>query len=203
MDYKNKIENNRINGLPLWAKALLLNALTAFIAIIPFVIRGHGFFAMSNDFNAQQIPFNLLMNSAFRKGDLLWNWNLDLGANLLESMSFYDIGSPFTLLMALLPNTAVPYAIPWMMMLKFAVAGVTSAVYAARFCKYERTALLVSVLYAFSGWQLISSVFYHFQDMAALFPLLLIGMEKLNTEGKKGLMAGACALNASATRCFS
>lgn len=52
------------------------------------------------------------------------------------------------------------------------------------------------MLYAFSGFQCCNLVFYHFHDAVALFPLLLIGLEKLQTEKKKGWFAFGIFMNA-------
>ena len=48
--------------LRVWQLAFLVNLLAAMLAVVPFLIRDHGYFAMSHDFTAQEIAFNIFMN---------------------------------------------------------------------------------------------------------------------------------------------
>ena len=43
------------------------------------------------------------------------------------------------------------------------------------------------LLYAFSGFQLFNIFFNHFQDVTAFFPLLLIAMEELVSQNRRGV----------------
>ena len=182
--------------VPIWIIAFGLNFLVAFLAIIPAIIRGHGYLVMSHDYAAEQIAFHTLMNETIRSGNLFWNWSIDLGSNFLESFAFYNLGSPFTWLFWLMPSAMVAKAMGWVLILKFACAGATSGVFLQRHINKRSLILIASMLYAFSGFQCTTVVFYHFQDAAVFFPLLLIGLEKLVEEKKHGRLALACAINA-------
>ena len=50
------------------------------------------------------------------------------------------------------------------------------------------------MLYAFSGFQLFNIFFNHFQDVTAFFPLLLIAMEELVNQNRRGVFALSVAL---------
>lgn len=52
------------------------------------------------------------------------------------------------------------------------------------------------MLYAFSGFSCINVVFYHFHDVIALFPLLMLGLDKRMQEGKKAPFLFAVTINA-------
>ena len=186
---------NRQGLLPNWCVAFGINFLLALIVIGPILLKNNGFLAMSHDFSAQEIAFNISANRALKSGEFLWNWGLDLGGNLLEVFSFYNLGSIFFWISLLFPAKWSPLVMPWMMMLKIAVAGATSASYIQRHVKSRPVVWMSSVLYAFCGFQCMSIVFYHFQDPIALFPLLLIGLEELVEEGKRGRLVAACVLN--------
>lgn len=188
--------------IPVWLKAFLINSIIGMCVIVPFVLDGNGYFTLSNDFNAQEISFNILMNNSIKSGEVLWNTGIDIGSNFIESFGFYNLGSPFVWLSLLFPASAVPKVIPWMFILKFAVAGAASALYFKRHSENELAILIGSVLYAFSGYQCSSMLFYHFQDMVALFPFLMIGLEKLVEEQKKGYLALACGFNCLANLVF-
>lgn len=181
--------------IPCWCIAFLINLLVAMCAIVPFIALGQGYFAMSYDFSAQEIPFNIFINDAIKSGNILWNWSIDLGGNFLEAFSFYNIGSIFTWITLLFPSRFIPNLIGWMIILKFAVAGATSAEYINRYIKKRETAILASVLYSFSGFQCSSIVFYHFQDVVAFFPLLLIALDDLMQHKKRGRLIIACVIN--------
>lgn len=177
-----------------WAFAI--NFICAFISIIGFVILGDGLFTLSNDFNAQELSFNMFANEAIKRGDIFWNWNIDIGSDFITTFSFYNLGSPFFWLSLLFKPSAFPFVMAGIYVLKYAVAGVTSFLYLRMFAKDERTSLCCSVLYAFSGFQCANLVFYHFHDVVAFFPLLLYGLEVMMRKGKKGIFALAVFLNA-------
>ena len=176
--------------------ALFLCFLCAFISFIPFLIKESGLFTLSNDFNAQELAFNMFANEAIKKGEIFWNWNIDIGSDFVTTFSFYNLGSPFFWITLLFPAKLFPYLVGWVYMVKYAVAGLTAYLYLHRFIKEEKFALTAAVLYAFSGFQACNLVFYHFHDVVAFFPLLLIGLEKMIEEKKKGVFAVAVFVNA-------
>ena len=60
----------------------------------------------------------------------------------------------------------------------------------------ERLALLGCVLYAFSGFTVVNTQFYHFTEVIAFFPLILLGMEDaMGERPRRGLLALFCGLN--------
>ncbi len=176
-------------------QAFLINFLIAFSVFIPFMIQNHGILTIFDDFNKQQIPIMMLANDAIRSGNILWNWNIDIGSSFIGGTSFYITGSPFFYLTLLVSKNAIPYLMGWLYMLKYAVAGLFAFYYMERYCEDKKYALIGSVLYAFSGFQSTNMIF-HFHDVVALFPLLLIGLDKLILDKKKGFFAFAVFLSA-------
>ncbi len=162
-----------------YVKSFIICFIIAFLSFLPFVIKGEGFFVLSNDFNDQQIPFTIGLHNALLDGGISgYSWDIDLGTSTMDGFSFYELGSPFFWISMLFPANAFPYLVAWLFMLKFAFAGVTSCLYLRRFVKDSKWAVLASVLYAFSGYSLVNMVFYHFHDAIVFFPLLLIGLER-------------------------
>lgn len=184
-----------LKKMPVWFQAFLINFAIAAITILPSIIQGNGLFALSNDYNAQEIPFNMLLNDSIKEGSFLWNWGIDLGGNMLEAFGFYNVGSLFTWITFLFPSEVIPYVLGWMLMIKFAIAGMTSALYLKRYLKSGYAVIFASILYAFSGYQCTNIVFYHFHDVVAFFPLLLVGLDELVENNRKGVFALAVALN--------
>ena len=167
----------------------------ALISFLPYIWIGNGAFTLMTDFNAQQIPFTIAANDAIKNGQFGWLWNADLGTNLIGAFSFYNLGSPFFWCSLLFPSETFPYVVGWLFILKYVVAGAFSYLYIKRFVTERQWAVLGAVLYAFSGFQCVNLMFYHFHDVVAFFPLLLLGVEKLVVDQKKGYFALCVFLN--------
>ncbi|MBP5597033.1 MAG: YfhO family protein [Pseudobutyrivibrio sp.] len=175
----------------------LLCFLLAFLSLILFVIQGDGFFIIRDDFNQQQIPFTTgLHQSVIDSGFSGFSWCVDLGSSTLQAYSFYEMGSPFFWLSMLFPAHAFPYVVAWIYMLKYTVAGIFAFLYLKRFLNQEKWAILGAVLYAFSGFSTVNLMYYHFHDVIALFPLLLIGLEILIEKKDIRLFVFSVFLNA-------
>lgn len=179
------------------SKAFLFYICLAILVFVPYIIQGQGFFTLANDYNYQEIAFNVYCSNAIKHGNFLWDWNTDLGGNFVANYAYYTLGSPFFWLTCLFPTKWVPYVMAPIMMLKYGIAGLTAYWYMRRFVKKNITAVIGGLLYAFSGFQAANLLFSHFMDAVALFPLLLIGLEKLVVDKKRLLFAVAVALNAA------
>ncbi|MEM1485106.1 YfhO family protein [Oscillospiraceae bacterium PP1C4] len=177
-------------------KAFLYAFLTAALIFIPFMIWDKGYFFFYGDFNVQQIPFYKLAHEAVRSGDILWNWYTDLGANFIGSYSFYLLGSPFFWLTLPFPTEFLPHLMAPLLMLKHACAAATGCLYLKRFVKDQNYAVIGGLLYAFSGFAVYNIFFNHFHEAIVFFPLLLVAIEELVVNNRRGLFALAVAINA-------
>lgn len=167
----------------------------ALISFGLYIVNGSGAFTLMTDFNSQQIPFSIAVNDALKSGEFGWMWNVDLGTNIIGAFSFYNLGSPFFWCSLLFPAESFPYVVGWLFILKYVVAGGTSYLYIKRFVSKSQSAVFGAVIYAFSGFQCVNLMFYHFHDVVAFFPLLLLGVEELVEDGKKGKFAIAVFIN--------
>ncbi len=163
---------------------LLLSFITAFSIFIYFIISGRGVFTVRDDFNAQQIPFTAALHDAIREGGLAgFNWTVDLGGSNVLSYGFYELGSVFFWLSLLVPTDYLPYAMAPLYILKYMAAACFAFLYISHFVKNRSYALAGALLYAFSGFQAVNLMFYHFHEAVAFFPLLLLGLERMMGEG--------------------
>ncbi|WP_239984950.1 YfhO family protein [Sporolactobacillus pectinivorans] len=178
-----------------YLQVFLLCLLTASLTILPFIIKNHGLFTIIDDFNSQQIPFNMQSSTAIKQGNIFWNWNTDLGSNFIGAYSFYTLGSPFFWISLIFPASFFPYLIGPLLILKYCTAGMTSFAYIKRYVKNKEYAVLGSLLYAFSGFSTVNLMFNHFHDVVALFPLVMVGMDKLVLDKKPGFFLIAVAIN--------
>lgn len=173
-----------------------LSLLLSLLIFLSFLLIDRGLFLYYGDFNVQQIPFYSLSHDAVQSGEIFWNWNSDLGVNFIGSYSFYLLGSPFFWLTLLFPSAAVPYLMAPLLMLKFAFTSVTGYAFLRRFCRFSETATFCALLYAFSGFNLYNIFFNHFNEVVMFFPLLLLAMDELVINNRRGVFAltvGVCA----------
>lgn len=177
-------------------KAFLYALITAAVIFLPFVIYDKGYFFFFGDFNVQQIPFYKLAHEAVKSGDFFWNWYTDLGANFIGSYSFYLLGSPFFWLTLPFPTEFLPHLMAPLLILKHSCASLTGYLYIQRFVKNKDYAVLGGLLYAFSGFAVYNIFFNHFHEVIVFFPLLLIGMEELVVNNRRGVFAVTVAINA-------
>ena len=172
-----------------------LVALFAASAIfLPYMFLSEGYFIFFGDFNVQQIPFYKMCHQAIREGNIYWNFSTDLGANFIGSYAFYLLGSPFFLITLPFPNSWVPYFMGPLLILKFALAALTAYMYIRRFTRTPYAATLGGILYAFSGFSVYNIFFNHFHEAIIVFPLLLLSLELLITENRRGVFALTVAL---------
>lgn len=171
----------------------LLALITAACLFVPYMIMSEGYFTFYGDFNVQQIPFYQMCHAAIREGNVNWNWLTDLGSDFVGSYAFYLLGSPFFWVTLLFPNSFVPYLMGPLLILKFAFAALTGYLYIRRFTKTAYAASLGGLLYAFSGFSVYNIFFNHFHEAIIAFPLLLLAMELLITENRRGVFALAVA----------
>jgi len=168
----------------------------AAIVFIPTLIFGEGLFVYYGDYNVQQIPFYQLAHRAVRSGSFLWNWETDLGTNFIASYSFYLLFSPFFWLTLPFPTAWLPYLMAPLFMLKFGFASFTAYFYIKRFVQDTRFAVIGGILYSFSGFMVYNIFFNHFHDVVVFFPLLLLGLEMMIKDNKRGVFAIAIFINA-------
>ncbi len=174
----------------------LLNLICGIFAFAWVMAVKGGLFSVAGDFNVQQIPFAMYANDAIKAGQTGWDWSLDLGSGFIGGMSFYILGNPSFWLSMLFPSDCFMYLVGWIYILKYAAAGLFSYLYMKRYVKHREAAVIASVMYAFSGYMAEDLLFYHFHDVAALFPLLLLTLDELVEKNRRGPFIFAVAINA-------
>ena len=180
----------------------LLALLTAAAFFVPFIIKDSGYFLFYGDFNVQQIPFYKHCHEMLRSGNIGWDFGTDLGVNFIGSYSFYTIGSPFFWLTLPFPTDFVPYLIGPLLILKFACSALTGYLFINRFTRTPEAARIGGLLYAFSGFAVYNIFFNHFHEAIVFFPLLLLSVELLITENRRGFFAAMVAITAIANYFF-
>ena len=179
-----------------YALTIIFSLIIASSIIIPRIIQGNGILTIFADFNYQQIPFGINLNELIKEGKVNWNWVNDLGSGFVGSFSFYNLGSIFFWITLIFPSSMYPYLIGPIMIIKYVIASLIAFIFLKRYVKNKDYAIIGALLYSFSGFQITNMLFNHFHDVVALFPLILIGMDKLVLDNKKGIFAISIAISA-------
>lgn len=172
-----------------YLKVFFLGFISLFIIILPIIIFTGGYYIYYGDYNSQQIPFYIHAQDFVCSEGLGWDWGTDLGSNFVGSYAFYLLGSPFFWLTVPLPNALVVFTMPLLLAAKHGIAAMTAYAFIKRFVRNKNAAIIGGILYAFSGFQLFNIFFNHFQDVTALFPLMLIALEEKINNQRRGYFA--------------
>lgn len=124
----------------------------------------------------------------YRFYDAVWSTDASLfvdfssggGVNFLGIMAYY-IMSPVSLILLLFPRELVANAVSLVVVIKFLLAGLSCLYFISKYFKKIRPSyqILLSLLYAFSGYTLILYIITPWMDIVYLFPFLMIGLRKL------------------------
>lgn len=119
----------------------------------------------------------------------MYDFSNAFGHDYLAGASFYYLSSPLFYLLLLVPQKFLFQGIYILMLIKYAIGGTLFYVLLKKFYNYKnRTCLIGAIAYAFCGWNLYN-LWFHFSDAMALFPLLLIGIERCLKDKKGGLIS--------------
>lgn len=185
-----------------YGKVFLTGFLMAAVILLPSIIYNRGVMLLSNDFNTQQMPFYVLANDQIKSGEIFFSNLTDLGTPFLGSYMFYMLGSPFFWLTLPFPSFMLPYLMGPLLAVKFGIATLTSYIFICRYVKRPSIAIIGALLYAYSGFQIFNTFYNHFHDMTAFFPLMLIALDELVENDRKGWFALTVMLNLSTNYIF-
>ncbi len=179
-------KTKQMNGTLL---SFLLGMLVACALFLPFLVVDKGFFLYCGDFNSQQIPFYYYLHDFVREGGGTWSWATDLGTSAINSYSFYNLGSPFFWLTLPFPQSWLPYMMVPLLILKFGCIAAAANLYLSRYAKTRNMAVVISLVYAFCGFNVYNIFFNHMLEPVILFPLMLWAMDAFVYDGQRGMFA--------------
>lgn len=164
------------------------------IMIIIFIQRGIFPFGeesfLRTDMYHQYAPFfSEFQYKLSRGGSLLYSWDIGMGINFSALYAYY-LASPFNWLLLLCPKGLVIEFMTYGIVLKIGLAGLAFAWYLKKHCCWGRENFGVGffgIFYALSGYMAAYSWNIMWLDCIILFPIIMLGLERL-VEEKKGLM---------------
>lgn len=168
--------------------AFLMGAVMFILVFLPMLIETGGIITVSGDYSMQSIPFVYRIYDAVHSGQLNWDWSTGLGSQFLSSYAYYNLFSPFTLLYLLFPRSFLIYAITIVSALKYGAGSMFAYFYIKRFVKNRHFAVIGGFVYMLSSFSAYNLIF-HFADVFALFPLMLIALEELCINKRRGVFA--------------
>lgn len=118
-----------------------------------------------------------------------FSFPIGLGQDMIGQYAYYVIGDPFVYLTMLFPMDKMEFAYNFIIYLKFYAIGL-SFLYYTNYQKMDKTnSVIGALLYTFCGFSLYAGVRHlSFLNPVILFPLLLVGVEKLIKENKMSFL---------------
>ncbi len=124
--------------------------------------------------------FSYLHRALLGKESLLYSFQKGAGGNVWGLFAYY-ISSPFFLLAAFFPNSAMPEGIALITLLKIGTAGLTFSIFLnGVFKKRNAATVLFSVIYALSSYTARYSVCIMWLDAYIWLPIILLGAERIS-----------------------
>ena len=180
-----------------FAMTCIISTFSLTIILFVYILRGitpfGGESLLRNDLYHQYAPFLAEYRNRILHGQsLFYSWNTALGKDFFVQTAYYA-ASPLNLFSLLFPETALSECISFLTALRLALCSASFSHYLRRRCDDPRqpycntTIILFGMLYGFCGFL----TFYYWNimwlDTVILFPLTVLGLEKLVRNGQPAL----------------
>ncbi|WP_077612017.1 YfhO family protein [Clostridium sp. Marseille-P2415] len=117
-------------------------------------------------------------------GSLLYSWDIGMGVNFAALYAYY-LASPLNWLIVLCPKNYIIEFMTYMIVFKIGLSGLTFAWYLRRHNKTNDFGIaFFGIFYALSGYMAAYSWNIMWLDCIFLFPLVMLGLERLVKEKK-------------------
>ncbi len=172
-----------------YAAAFLVPVL---VMVIIFIQRGIFPFGeesfLRTDMYHQYAPFfSEFQYKLTHGGSLLYSWDVGMGVNFAALYAYY-LASPFNWLLILCPKKLIIEFMTYMIVFKIGLSGLAMNAYLRKHYQTDRfgTAFF-GILYALSGYMAAYSWNIMWLDCIILFPVIMLGLERLVHEKRWGL----------------
>ena len=178
-----------------FAPFVLMMAIFIGNGIFPFGKRSF----MFSDMYHQYVPFFQEFMDKIKAGEGIdYSWNVGMGSNF-RALFIYYTASPFNWLAFLFPQKYLIEFMSYAVVVKIGLAGLCAYLYLksrdGRQQFSSMAALFCSTFYAMSGFVAAYNWNVMWMDCVVLFPLILMGLERLVHQGKMGLYVLALGLS--------
>lgn len=127
----------------------------------------------------------------------LWNHGMGYGADIPTTLAAY-IFDPFNYIAAIIPETWSEYVFDGIVAFKFYLCGLAYSIFAFYRRQKWPYVLIGAILYTFCGSMYIGFIQTYFINPMYLFPLLIVGFDRLWNKNKYGMyviLLTLCFLN--------
>ena len=163
---------------------VIMNIIFAQRGIFPF---GEESFLRTDMYHQYAPFFSEFRHKLSEGGSLLYSWDIGMGVNFAALYAYY-LASPLNWLLVLCPGRYVIEFMTAAIVLKIGLAGLSFTWYLRkRSGTSDFGACFFGIFYALSGYMAAYSWNIMWLDCIALFPLILLGLERLVRE-KKGFL---------------
>ncbi len=191
---KEKLKNKKI-----YAIYTALFILMVFIVFGIFFVNNRTFIWQADGLRQHYIilkDFNEIIRGFLaspQNGVKLFSWNMGLGFDVIGQYSYYVLGDPFAYISLLFPMEKLETAYSFLILLRLFFIGISFIAYSKynnkepSYSKENNKGILLgAIVYTFSSFSLFAGVRHpYFLNAMILFPLLLLGVDKLLKENKK------------------
>ena len=124
-------------------------------------------------------------------GSLLYSWNIGMGINFSALYAYY-LASPLNWFLILCPKNLVIEFMTYSIVLKIGLSGLSFAWYLRKHCnRNDFGVAFFGIFYALSGYMAAYSWNIMWLDCILLFPVIMLGLERLVKE-RKGMLYSIC-----------
>lgn len=119
----------------------------------------------------------------------LYDANSFLGADNIQSNTYYGLFTPFLVILLMFPRSFLPNAMTIMTFARLICGALLFRLYLKKMGAKESTARIFSIAYAFMGWSTFYLWFSTFMEVVAFLPLILLGIEYVIKDRKIWVVA--------------
>lgn len=186
-----------------WLPFLVAFLAPIFILIAIYILRdvfpiGNQMYLRSDMYH-QYAPFLKQFADMLKSGtNLEFNWNIGLGNDFVSTYAYY-LASPLNWIVLIFPSNWIPEIMSSFIILKSGLMSLSFAYYLSK--KFNKTNLLCAafgIFYALSSYMAAYNWNVMWLDCLVLFPLIILGLERLVKENKGYLYTiciGICILS--------
>ena len=174
-------------------KYFISAGIVALILLIVFFVKhifpfGNSFISWG-DMHSQILALYYNFYDIFHSGkSLLIDFTSGTASNLLSNFSYYIV-SPFTFIVLLFQRSDIPQAVSIIVLLKIVLSAITCNYFLDK--KFDKLSnfykVFFSILYALSTYNLSLYIITGWIDIVYLFPLIMIGLDKILSEKKPAM----------------
>ena len=190
-----------------YGKFLIAPVIAVAIALLIYAVKGiYPFGEMTiahADMGQSYETFYHLLWDILRGGkSLLYSYTLGSGSNVFGGVLLDGFASPLAWLIILFKRKNIIYAFSYLLLIRIALIALTTYIFLNKIYKkrgngekLEFWKVLFSVMYALSGYVLISYTNIMWLDVVAIFPIFCLGIHRLLTQNKSGLFVVTLTLS--------